>query len=78
MRRILIAAVLLVALLSLTLPTAARADGIDLLNKFGTISISNAGIISKGSELSQFKGISTGHSLGRVSFSTGEIGRAHV
>jgi len=73
MRRILIAAVLLVALLSLTLPTAARADGIDLLNKFGTISISNAGIISKGSELSQFKGISTGHSLGRVSFSTGAL-----
>jgi PEP-CTERM motif len=68
MRRILV-----LAFLSLTIPTAARADGIDLLNKFGTIAISNAGIISKGSELRQFNGIANGHSLGSVSFATGAL-----
>jgi len=68
MRRILI-----VALLSLTIPTAALADGMDLVNKWGTINISNAGIISKGSQLMQFNGIGTGHSLGTVSFATGAL-----
>jgi hypothetical protein len=68
MRRILV-----LALLSLTIPGAARGDGINLLNKFGTISISNAGIISKGSQLSQFNGIATGHGLGSVSFATGAL-----
>src|SRR6267142_923088 len=65
--------VLVLTLVSLTLPMAAWADGIDLLNKFGTISISNAGITSKGSQLFQFNGINTGHSLGSVSFSTGAL-----
>jgi hypothetical protein len=64
---------LVLALVSLTLPIAARADGIDLFNKFGTISISNAGIVSKGSQLSQFNGILPGHSLGAVSFATGAL-----
>ena len=65
--------VLVLTLVSLTLPMAAWADGIDLLNKFGTISISSAGISSKGSQLRQFNGINTGHSLGSVSFSTGAL-----
>ncbi len=54
---------------------AAWADGIDLVNKFGSISISNAGITSVGSQLKQFNGIvaSPGHSLGSVSFSTGAL-----
>jgi len=64
---------LVLALVSLTLPMAAWADGIDLINHFGTISISNAGITSKGSQLSQFNGIGPGHSLGSVSFSTGAL-----
>src|SRR5712671_1825198 len=64
---------LVLALVSLTLPVAARANGIDLFNKFGTITISNAGITSKGSQLSQFNGINTGHSLGSVSFGTGAL-----
>jgi hypothetical protein len=52
---------------------AAWADGIDLVNKFGTITISNAGIMSKGSQLRQFNAINTGHSLGSVSFATGAL-----
>ncbi len=65
--------VLVLALVSLTVPIAALADTVDLLNKFGTISISNAGITSKGSQLSQFNGIALGHSLGSVSFATGAL-----
>lgn len=67
--------VLILALLALALPAATWASGIDLVNKGGTISISNAGIISKGSQLSQFNGIvaPAGHSLGSVSFSTGAL-----
>src|SRR5882762_10778537 len=64
---------LVLALVSLTLPMAAWANGIDLFNKFGTITISNAGMVSKGSQLSQFNGINTGHSLGSVSFGTGAL-----
>jgi len=62
-----------VAAISLALHVAARADGIDLVNKFGTISISNAGITSTGSQLRQFKALDTGHALGSVMFSTGAL-----
>jgi PEP-CTERM motif-containing protein len=67
--------VLILALLALALPAATWASGIDLINKGGTISISNAGIISKGSQLKEFNGIVApgGHSLGSVSFSTGAL-----
>src|SRR5437899_1992589 len=67
--------VLVLALLALALPMAAWADGIDLLNKFGTISISAGGITSTGSQLKQFNGVvaAPGHSLGSVSFSTGAL-----
>ena len=73
MRRVLVLALL--ALLALALPMAAWADGIDLVNKFGTISISAGGITSTGSQLKQFNGIvaAPGHSLGSVSFSTGAL-----
>jgi hypothetical protein len=64
---------LILAFLSMTLPMAAWADGIDLMNKSGTITISNAGIMSKGSQLRQFNAINTGHSLGSVSFATGAL-----
>src|SRR6266481_2718636 len=64
---------LILALVSLTLPMAAWADGIDLLNHFGSITISNAGITSKGSQLFQFNGVNAGHSLGSVSFATGAL-----
>src|SRR2546423_7278848 len=67
--------VLVLALLALALPMAAWADGIDLVNIHGTISISNAGITSVGSQLHQFNGIvaNPGHTLGSVSFSTGAL-----
>jgi len=67
--------VLVLALLALALPMAAWADGIDLVNKLGTISISAGGITSTGSQLKQFNGVvaAPGHSLGSVSFSTGAL-----
>lgn len=67
--------VLVLALLALALPMAAWANGIDLVNVHGSISISNAGISSVGSLLKSYNGITAapGHSLGTVSFSTGAL-----
>ena len=67
--------VLVLALLALALPMAAWGDGIDLVNKNGSVSISAAGITSTGSHLIQFNGVvaAPGHSLGSVSFSTGAL-----
>lgn len=67
--------VLVLALLALALPMAAWADGIDLVNLHGSISITNAGISSVGSQLHSYNGIvaAPGHSLGTVSFSTGAL-----
>ena len=67
--------VVFLALLALALPMAAWADGIDLTNQFGSISISNAGISSMQSQLKSFNGITNpaGHSIGSVSFSTGAL-----
>jgi len=71
MRRV----VVLLALLALALPMAAWADTITLTNEFGSISISAAGITSRGSQLSSFNGITApaGHALGSVSFSVGAL-----
>jgi hypothetical protein len=71
MRRIAV----ILGLCTLLLPTAAWADGIGLVNRFGSVSITNAGIVSRGSELIGFNGITAppGHSLGSVSFSTGAL-----
>jgi PEP-CTERM motif len=67
--------VLILALLALAVPMAAWADGIDLINLNGSISISTAGIVSNGSHLHMFNGItaSPNHALGTVSFSTGAL-----
>jgi PEP-CTERM motif len=67
--------VLVLALLALALPMAAWADGIDLVNLHGSISITTGGITSVGSQLHSFNGVvaSPGHSLGSVSFSTGAL-----
>jgi hypothetical protein len=67
--------VVVLALLALALPIAAWADEITLTNQFGTISVSNAGISSVGSQLKSFNGIvaPAGHSLGSVSFHTGAL-----
>jgi hypothetical protein len=61
------------AVLALALPIAAWANGINLTNQFGSISISSAGIVSTNSHLTFFNGHTPtmGHSLGNVTFSTG-------
>ncbi|HEY6301500.1 MAG TPA: PEP-CTERM sorting domain-containing protein [Terriglobales bacterium] len=63
------------ALLALALPIAASAGTIDILNQFGSISVSAAtGIMSTQSHLEMFDGITPalpGHSLGFVNFFTG-------
>ncbi|MGB8010636.1 MAG: PEP-CTERM sorting domain-containing protein [Terriglobales bacterium] len=67
--------VVVLALLALALPMAAWADGITLVNEFGSLNVSAAGISSHGSELQQFNGIVApkGASLGSVSYSTGAL-----
>jgi PEP-CTERM motif len=67
--------VLVLALLALALPMAAWADGIDLTNHFGTISITTAGITSKGSQLWSYNSIvaPAGKGLGSVTFTTGAL-----
>jgi PEP-CTERM motif len=64
---------LLLALSAFVFPVAVRADGIDLTNQFGTITILDTGITSRGSELKSFNGIfaPAGHAMGYVTFSTG-------
>jgi hypothetical protein len=64
-----------IAVLALMLPVAAWSDAIDLVYKFGSISVSNSGIVSHGSQLKQFNRViaSPGHALGSVSFSTGAL-----
>jgi hypothetical protein len=71
MRRV---AVLLV-ILALLLPLAAWADGIDIANKNGTVTILESGISSQGSHLIQYNNIkaSPGHGLGYVNYSTGAL-----
>ncbi len=67
--------VVVLALLALALPIAAWANGIDLTNQFGSLSVSTSGISSTGSELTSFNGISApaNHSMGSVSYSTGAL-----
>ncbi|MFZ1916029.1 MAG: PEP-CTERM sorting domain-containing protein [Terriglobales bacterium] len=65
--------VVILALLAVALPIAAWADTIDVTNKFGTISVSMAGIVSTHSEMRSFNGTvaKPSGSLGYVSFGTG-------
>lgn len=67
--------VVVLALLALALSVATWADTITMTNQFGTIAISNAGIVSKGMELTSFNGIvpPKGHSLGSVAYTTGAL-----
>jgi hypothetical protein len=67
--------VLVLALLAMALPMAAWAGGIDLTNQFGTVSITNSGVVSKGMQLIKFNGIQApkGHSLGSVAYTTGAL-----
>ena len=67
--------VVVLALLALTLPIAAWADPITLTNQFGSISVSDSGLSTVGSELTQFDNFQAakGHSLGTVTYSTGAL-----
>ena len=64
-----------VGLCLLVLPVTAWADGIDLTNQYGTVTISNGGISTLGSELKSYGKVvaDKGHSLGTVSFWTGAL-----
>jgi hypothetical protein len=64
---------LIVGLCALLLPMAAWGSGIDLTNKFGTVTISNAGVASIGSQLWSYGTTTLGHSMGQVNFSTGAL-----
>jgi hypothetical protein len=65
--------VVVLALLALALPIGAWADSFNVINQFGNITFSAAGISSNQSQLHSFNGITAAphHSLGSVSFSTG-------
>jgi hypothetical protein len=65
--------VVILALLALAMPLAAWADGIDITNQYGSISVSLSGITSRASQLKAFGGIlaPSGHALGYLNFGTG-------
>jgi hypothetical protein len=67
--------VVVCALLALALPVLASAGGINLVNKHGNVSMSNAGISSSQSQLVQFNNIVAppGHALGSFSYNTGVL-----
>jgi hypothetical protein len=67
--------VVVLAILALALPMAAWADGINLTNQNGSISVTTSGITSINSQLTSFNGIVApkGHALGSVSFGTGAL-----
>lgn len=67
--------VVVLALLALALPIAAWADQITIINQFGNLSVSNAGVSTMKSELKSFNSLTApgGHVLGTVSFSTGAL-----
>ena len=64
--------VVVLALLALALPIAAWADTIDITNRYGSVSLSSAGI-SANSQMGSYNNIlvSKGHALGYVNFGTG-------
>lgn len=70
----------LVGLCALLLSTAAWADDITLTNKFGTVNVTTAGIVSKGMQLKSYGLVTAGKglSLGSVSFSTGAFTGATI
>jgi PEP-CTERM motif len=63
----------IVGLCALLLSAAAWADNIKLTNNFGSVSVTDAGIVSTGMQLKSYGLVTAGagHSLGTVSFHTG-------
>jgi hypothetical protein len=68
------------AVLALALPIAAWANGIDIVNKNGTIALSLAGITSGNSHLIQFNQhiAPKGHGFGFVNFGTGAFNGSNL
>jgi hypothetical protein len=67
--------VVVLTLLALALPIVAWAGTLDIVNEFGTASVTTAGVVvggSHASHLMQF-GTNTSGNLGRVTFSTGAL-----
>jgi hypothetical protein len=69
---------LLLGLCALLLPMTAWADNIvGLTNQFGSVSLTDAGIVSTGSDITGFhrnwRKAPPGHVLGSISFSTGAL-----
>jgi len=79
MRRV-VCTLALLALMAFVMPIIAQADTIDLTNQYGTVTISASGITTVGSELESFNGINAapGHSLGKVTFSTGALATGSI
>jgi PEP-CTERM motif len=71
--------VVVLALLALTLPIFASAGTLDITNKFGSASVTTAGVVvgaTQYSQLTSFDGkfpTKPGPNLGRVTFSTGAL-----
>lgn len=79
MRR-LVCTLVLLTLLGFVLPVSTRADTMDITNRWGTVLITNAGIVSQGSHIWTFNGTqaSPGHALGTVSFATGALSSGSI
>lgn len=75
MRRVVVLAVLAIAL-----PTLVWANGIDIVNKNGVITISNAGLITSNSHLIQFNQhiAPQGNGFGFVNFGTGALNSGSI
>jgi hypothetical protein len=67
--------VVVLALAALLLPLAAWADGINIVNKNGEITLAESGLVSVNSHLIQFNQYTAppGHSFGYVNFATGAL-----
>ena len=65
--------VVILALLAMAFSVAASAGTIDIVNQFGSISITSGGITSTQSQLKQFDGVTAppNQALGTVNFNTG-------
>lgn len=70
----------IVSLCALLVPSSAWAGAIDMVNQFGTVSVTSSGVVCTRSELIQFGTIVAppGHALGSVSFSTGALSSGSI
>jgi len=65
--------VVVLVLLALALPIAAWADGLNITNEFGSVSVLSSGVTSTGSQLRSWGSFAPGTSLGMVNYATGAL-----